>query len=186
MRRTVYGCKGEAIPGTGTFVGPAGCANRTSSFELSDSSGMSRARREICTRCGLEVHKSLRKGLPGRSESPLSIESSGFVGIPLQAMDAVPARHLTVQYCTVSRIGFHAILTHGVIRSQTYVPQCPSLPQESDFKKPCFRCEIVSRLGRSGEKGRQVSKKRNGLRTGRSRQDGHVHSRRWCEAYGGQ
>src|SRR6267143_3909944 len=79
MRRTVYGCKGEAIPGTGTFVGPAGCADRTSSFELSDSSGMSRARRGIYTGCGLEVHKSLRKGLPGRSESPLSIESSGFV-----------------------------------------------------------------------------------------------------------
>src|SRR3979490_2732762 len=118
MRRTVYGCKGEAIPGTGTFVGPAGCANRTSSFELSDSSGMSRARRGICTRCGLEVHKSLRKGFPGRSESPLSIESSGFVGIPLQAMDAVPARHLTVQYCTVSRIGFHAI----------FDPWCHPLP----------------------------------------------------------
>jgi len=29
MRRTVYARIEKAIPGTGTFVGPAGCANRT-------------------------------------------------------------------------------------------------------------------------------------------------------------
>jgi len=31
------------------------------------------------------------------------------------------------------------------------------LTQKSEFKKPCFRCEILSRVGRPGGKGSQVS-----------------------------
>ena len=34
MRRTVYGCKGEAIPGTGTFVGPAGVRKPDKQFRV--------------------------------------------------------------------------------------------------------------------------------------------------------
>src|SRR6266446_10922257 len=92
----------------------------------------------------------------------------------------------SVQNWTVYKLELRGIVTHGVFRNSTCLRPGFSLLQESEFKNACVRCEILSGLRGSGEKGFQVWRKRNGLCARRSRNGGHVHSRRRREAFGGQ
>src|SRR5580704_4929925 len=51
-----------------------------------------------------------------------------------------------------SESGSVLLLAYGVFRGSKCGWQDPSLPPKSESKNPCLRCEIVSRLYRTGEK----------------------------------